>query len=538
MRKRWRGEHAKPSAADHNQQAEWLRGRARPANAPAASGGAARQTVRDVLVRNDTGAALPMHSVVQLGDVLETSTAGVLSVTFAGLVPGSGTGQNFAVLRQPLAAGQIGAAASSGVATVRVRGASGRFADMDNGSTSGLRTFANGFDEGHADVVYRAPSDAQLSVVRLGNGTSRTFVYGVLTVSAYQFVRYETLADAYAGISTGTFSSEPDIAFPTPTFRPGELVAVDVSTNPALPIVYKLFSLASSYDIEPGRIGIMLNLPAAEGSSWEARTRQIVDAVELIGEWANGTDTAARWCRFSLPGWGGGIGAFSIRRSSPVLLQSGWLLGTVQAIYTDRASAFVASSGTIGSITNSQGDSCSLSLTGTLFSEHSLNVAEGTSATPSTIVSWVDATFPGGSVDSTTYVTSLAGLVRLVCGSSNAAAVNSQDWKVSNLWPGLIAALPTVPYWAVDSILGGDEHVCLGYWAALLTGQGDLQSGLTAAQTAEFPGINVLRLMPTTGGAGGLYALLPQSGFMQDLLNPGQSQSLPVSLVVPEVTVA
>ena len=134
--------------------------RTHDAGVPVRPGASARAA--EVLVRNDTAAAVARFGVVALGDPVTTLGAGPL--VLEGTLPAAGDADRLAVLQAPAAAGAIVRAAVAGCTPARISGASGETVGMVTGQT---HLAADG--EGSIPLVWsEAGTGARLGIVLLG----------------------------------------------------------------------------------------------------------------------------------------------------------------------------------------------------------------------------------------------------------------------------------------------------------------------------------------------------------------------------------
>lgn len=148
-----------------------MRGRDAGAGEPGADGAGAALVVH---VRNDTGADLPVRSVLALGDPLLTLPADSLQIqdlpAFAGDAPASAD-DLVVVLLEPVAADAVGRAVLAGVAVVDV--------DVSDAThthaapAAGQTTMLDSADSGPTQIIAReSGTGTKRAVVLLGGGAS------------------------------------------------------------------------------------------------------------------------------------------------------------------------------------------------------------------------------------------------------------------------------------------------------------------------------------------------------------------------------
>jgi len=142
--------------------------------ASAQQGPPSLRTRRTVLVRNDTGSALPRYAVVGIGapliDPADNESGFQERIAFSGATPAAEHFARFGILQVPLPAGAIGSAVVAGATICRLTivDASHRFAELSAGVTSELRTC----HAGSAEILWKesGTGSGKWAVVRLNSG--------------------------------------------------------------------------------------------------------------------------------------------------------------------------------------------------------------------------------------------------------------------------------------------------------------------------------------------------------------------------------
>ena len=532
FRKVQRGDRvAAPSAVLHNATVDAVRSArsARTGGVRRSGDILRRRHVGEIFIRNDTGttqdrfAILAIRDPLFLPDVLLPEDDD--TIVMGGAVP-EDSDRAFAVLQEPLADGAVGRAVAHGFTLARVTGSHAQaFADLQSDDTGAFATDLSGAERGHVEVLARATSDSDLSCVRIGNGIRTMFEFGVLRTlgATWSYDRYGSTIDSLSGSpgGIGSATAAEQLLFA------GELVLIDL-TEPTTPLVRKFFRHPLSYTIPEGLVGLRMMTMELGGPLATSPTRVVCEATTLIDLFESGANEDRSYVEVSFGGYGG-VSLMGLDACCPVLLGSGWNLGTASTRVADVAAAQAAVLVTIPGALDTSQDSWSVGLhpdSDLEFAGANIAYGENHPADYKFDVDYHSPYFPPV-MDGTMTVTTVYAEVGCAFQSALVAG-----WMTT-----VPALLPTIPYVTP----GAEELVPLGIYFADITAEGNISSLQPA--TKVHPGFRAYREMPSgLGTAAGLYDKLPVDSQDVRWLGaslPGDDPTPPQTIQIdPEITVS